>query len=256
MTNLKQAEASAGPSAMKYFALLPLLLSACSLSRPEPIPPAPVDPEHCGTFEGVFDYLEVDPRPARQGATLRIAAMQRRGYGWHDVPLDCTSGWAVSDPSLATLGEDRKSVRIAPDAPPGATVTISYRIKSETVTASFVVVARDAFVITGRRGQRSAEGCDGYVSIGELEFTAGGGFSVTFQPFESYKDYWGGYLLHQETGALTLTVTGGNLRLPGLDLEGKARIADDGALVLEDMYLGQPDGRPPPEGGTCRYTFG
>lgn len=237
-------------------ACLLLTTSACSLSRPEPIPPVPVSPEHCGTFEGVHDYLEVDPRPARQGATLRISAMQRRGHGWHDVPLDCTSDWSVSNPSLATLAEDRKSLHIAPDAPPGATVTISYRIKSETVTASFVVVAKDAFVITGRRGQRSAEGCDGYQKIGELEFTAGGGFSVTFQPFESYKDYWGGYLFHQETGTLTLNITGGNRKPPWLDLEGKVRIASDGGLVLEDMYLGQPDGRPPPEGGTCGYTFG
>jgi hypothetical protein len=246
---------------MRFFALpaltAPLLfLSACSLSRPEPIPPVPVDPEHCETFEEAYDYLEVDPRPARQGATLRIAPMQRRGHGWHDVPMDCTSDWSVSDPSLATLAEDRKSLSIAPDAAPGATVTISYRIKGESVTASLVVVAKDAFVITGRRGQRSAEGCEGYVSIGELEFTAGGGFSVTFRPFESYKDYWGSYLLHQETGSLTLSVTGGNLTPPSLDLEGKARIANDGALVLEDMYLGQPDGRPPPDGGTCRYTFG
>ena len=242
---------------MKYFALVPLLLaSACSLARPEPIPPVPVDPERCGTFDGVYDYLEVDPRPARQGTTLRIAAMQRRGPAWHDVPLDCTSDWSVSDPSLATLAEDRKSLHIATDASPGATVTISYRIKGETVTASLVVIAKDAFVITGRRGQRRAEGCDGYAPIGELEFTAGGGFSVTFQPFESYKDYWGGYLLHRETGALTLKITGGNRQPPWLDLEGKVRIADDGAMLLEDMYLGQPDGRPPPRGGTCRYTFG
>ena len=242
---------------MRLFAPAAILfLSACSLSRPEPIPPVPADPERCGTFDGVYDYLEVDPRPARQGATLKIAAMQRRGPSWHVVPLDCTSDWSVSNPALATLDEDRTSLRIAPDAPPGATVTVSYRIKGESVAASLVVVAKDAFVITGRRGQRSAEGCDGYVRIGELEFTAGGGFSVTFRPFESYKDYWGSYRLDQATGALSLSVRGGNYQPPWLDLEGKARIADDGALLLENVYLGQPDGRPPPQGGTCRYTFG
>ena len=204
---------------MRFFALpaltAPLLfLSACSLSRPEPIPPAPVDPEHCGTLEEAHDYLEVDPRPARQGATLRIAAMQRRGHGFHDAPLDCTSDWSVSEPSLATLAEDRKSLSIAPDAAPGATVTISYRIKGESVTASLVVVAKGRLRHHRPAGSAFGRGLRRLSWIGELEFTAGGGFSVTFQPFESYKDYWGGYRLDQATGALSLTVTGGNMTPP------------------------------------------
>jgi hypothetical protein len=235
-----------------------LLATACVPKRPEPIPPAPVDPEHCGAFDGVYDYLDVEPAPARQGATLRIAAMQWRGPAQQAAPLDCASDWTVSDPRLATLADDRESVRIAADAPPGATVTISYRIKGMTVGAPLTVVARDAFVLTGRRGQRSAEGCDAPEPVRELEFTADGRFSVTFHPFETYKDYWGRYTLDPATGALSLTVEGGNDRPASLDLEGKARLSGDGALLLEGLYLGQPSpsGRPPPPAGTCRYTFG
>src|SRR5829696_4227579 len=115
---------------MRIAAIASLLLaSACSQKAAEPIPPTPADPEHCGEFEGVYDYLEVEPGPARQGATLKIAARQRRGPADQATPADCTSGWSVSDPALATLGPDRSTIRIAADATPGATVIASYRIK-------------------------------------------------------------------------------------------------------------------------------
>ncbi len=243
----------------RFAAAALLLASSCSTSRPEPIPPAPVDPEHCGAYDGVYDYLEVDPSPARQGATLKIAARQRRGPADVATPGDCTSGWSVSDPTLATLSADHESVRIAPDATPGSTVIVSYRIKGQSVGAKLLIVARDAIVLTGRRGQSAVEGCDRLIPIGELEFTADGHFSVTYHPFETYRDYWGTYRLDPATGALSMSVEGGNDRPGGLDLEGTARFAADGKLVLEDMYLGQPSSGGPPAGtdtGKCRYTFG
>ncbi len=231
--------------------------TACVLDPPEPIP-VPVDPSICGTMEGVHDYLEVDPRPARQGSTLRIAAKQWRGPALHDVPPHCTTDWSVSDPSLARLSDDRTAVHIAADAAPGAVLTIGYRVNGKDVRAAMTIVGKDAMVLTGRRGQAAAEGCDGLAPIGELIFTTGGGFSVTFNPFETYKDYWGSYRLDPATGALSMTVTGDNYRPSGLDLEGKARFTEDGKLVLEDMFLGQPGwgGGRPPASGTCRYIFG
>jgi hypothetical protein len=53
-----------------------------------------------------------------------------------------------------------------------------------------------------------------------------------------------------------MSIDGGNHRPSPLDLEGKARM-DDGKLVLEDIFLGQPGwgGGPPPPPGGCRYIF-
>jgi hypothetical protein len=244
---------------MRHIALAAILLaSACSTGRPEPIPAAPVDPEHCGNWDGVYDYLDVEPGPARQGAILKIAARQWRGPANQATPPDCTSDWAVSDPALAALSGDRSTVRIAPDAAPGATVTISYTVKGKSVAAPLLIVATDAIVLTGRRGQRAVEDCEQLIPVGELEFTADGHFSVTYQPFETYRDYWGTYRLDPATGALSMVAEGGNDRPGGLDLEGKAGFAADGKLVLEGMYLGQPgsSGGPPPPARGCRYTFG
>jgi hypothetical protein len=244
---------------MRPFLATALLLAACAApAKPPPEPPAPVDLERCGEWDGVYDYLDVEPGPARQGSTIRIYPRQWRGPALHVVPLDCTSNWTVSDPALAGLSDDRATVRIADTATPGATVTVSYRIKGKPIGASFIIVARDAFVLTGRRGQSALEGCDGLLAVGELEFTAEGRFSVTWRPFETYKDYWGTYRLDPATGALSMTVEGGNDHPPSLDLEGKARFAADGKLVLEDMFLGQPSWSrtPPPAAGACRYRFG
>jgi hypothetical protein len=235
-----------------------LLLPVACATAPPP-PPPPRDLERCGEQAGVFDFLDVEPGPARQGRTLRIAATQWRGAGTYVLPPDCTTDWSVSDASLATLSDDRKSLRIADGATPGTTLTITYRVglKPQLVRVSMPIVAKDAFVLTGRRSQKAVEGCPGLEPIGELEFTADGHFAVTWHPIETYQDYWGTYRFDPGTGALSMTVDGGNDRPGGLDLEGKASMAPDGALVLEGLYLGQPSGRGglTPAPGACRYTF-
>ena len=57
-------------------------------------------------------------------------------------------------------------------------------------------------------------------SIGELEFRADGTFSVTWVPFETYRDYWGRYTLDLRTGRLNLQVETGNYVPPDVDGDG------------------------------------
>jgi hypothetical protein len=88
--------------------------------------------------------------------------------------------------------------------------------------------------------------------VGELEFSGENRFSVTFNPFESYRDYWGTYSFDPATKRLTMTVEGGNFVPPGLDLEGTADLGPDG-LVLTDMFLGTRGGFLAPS--RCTYRF-
>lgn len=241
---------------MRPFLILALLATACVPEEDvEPPPPPPIDLACVGDpgmFPDRFHFLSFESEIFRQGATIGITpSADRSPAGTREVPMECTSDWRISGP--ATLAADRRSITIAPDAPSGAEVSVSYISRSERVGRTFRVVARDAVVLTGIRGQRSVEGCGQLQPVRELEFSAGNRFSVTFLPFETYKDYWGTYSFDAASGRLVMTVSGGNFVPAGLDLEGTARV-DGGRLILEGMYLGSREPSAVPAGG-CRYSF-
>ena len=176
--------------------------------------------------------------------------------GSYDVPLDCTSGWTLSDRKLAKLSKDRRTLTIAPDAAPGAVLTISYSVRGEPVKAAVTIVGRDQVVLSGTRGQLEARGCGNGGPVRELVLTTEGHFSVTFTPFETYKDYWGRYSFDPATGAIAFTVSGGNRTPRALDLTGKARLDPAGSLVLEGLWLGDStDSGGPMDSEACTYVF-
>jgi hypothetical protein len=80
------------------------------------------------------------------------------------------------------------------------------------------------------------------IPIDELIFDAYGRFSVTWRPFETYRDYWGTYELDLEALRITMTITGGNAIPEAPDLVGRIEFADDGSVVLDDIYFGPPTG--------------
>jgi hypothetical protein len=74
--------------------------------------------------------------------------------------------------------------------------------------------------------------------IGELRFRADGTFSVTWMPFELYRDYWGTYRYDTDEGTLDLAIEGGNYVTEDVDGSGSFVIDEEGQLVLKDMWLG------------------
>jgi hypothetical protein len=214
-----------------------------------PQPPRQPDPACVPDFYN-FAFLETDTKVFRQGATVKLMpSVNRQPAGEQQVPVRCTKGWAVTGP--ATLSADRTSLTIAPDAPVGALVTVTYTYEGKPVKAQFHVIGRDEVVLTGRYSQRSLEGCHAGDPVGELEFMPGNRFSVTYRPFESYRDYWGSYSFDPATRRLVLKPEGGNFVPPFVDLEGEAELVE-GRLVLKDMFLGSRDA--PPQSG-CTYRF-
>lgn len=211
-----------------------------------------------GCANGIAHFLVIESAPARQGATLRLMPMRGPNYAQEEEPRACLSHWEVSDPKLARFTPDHRAVIIAADATSGATLTIRYRTRDPKmadtlVMASVTIVARDDVVLTGTRSQQSIDHCDGIDAVGELKLTTDGKFAVTFHPFETYVDYWGDYRFDPATGALAMTVTGGNFKPPHLMLNGTARL-EGKQLVLEGMYLGSQSDFTPPATG-CTYRF-
>lgn len=214
-----------------------------------PPPPPPPDSD-CFPPSFRFAFVGTDTTVYRQGAVVRVTPMADISpAGTVELPPKCTSGWSISGPG--SLSADRTSVTIAADAPVGAIVAVSFRHSDKPVEARFRVVAKDEIVLTGRRSQRSLEGCTAHEPVRELEFRPENRFSVTFLPFETYQDYWGTYSFDPLTKRLHLKVEGGNFVPPNLDLEGEAELVE-GRLRLKGLFLGSRDGAP--QSG-CTYVF-
>ncbi|MBA17447.1 MAG: hypothetical protein CMN73_13995 [Sphingomonas sp.] len=198
-------------------------------------------------------WLRIPEMPARPGATLSLQPQAGVSYHWVDIPADCVTQWEVSDPDMAEIDAETRQLHIRSDAVPGTRITISYtNHRNERSAASVLIVGPEEKVLTGGRRQQAIENCEGGQPIGELIFRDDGSFSVTYQPFESYQDYWGRYIYNPTTGALALTVTGGNMVPDALDLWGSAYFDADGRLILDGMFL---SAAAPPRPDSCRYIF-
>jgi hypothetical protein len=216
----------------------------------EPPAPPPAPDTTCLQPGYHFAFVGMDTTVYRQGATVKLTPMvDRSPAGTDELPLKCTSRWAVTGP--ATLNPDRKSLTIAPDAPVGAIVLVRFHHSGKPISTQFRVVAKDEIVLTGRYTQRSLEGCHAHEPVRELEFRPENRFSVTFMPFETYQDYWGSYSFDPATKQIRLKVEGGNFVPPSLDLEGEAELVE-GRLTLKGIFLGSRDGSP--QSG-CTYVF-
>ncbi len=197
-------------------------------------------------------FIRVEEKRAVPGATLGLAA--RQGSPWsgdEPVPDACLRNWAVSNTAIARLSGDGAKVTIADNALPGSEFTVSVEAGGERLDRAVTVADPAVATITLKASQKSIARCE-RKSIGEFKLDVHGSFGVTFNPFESYVDYWGIYTYDSESGRLTMTVTGGNEIPPSLDLDGTAtRIEGDWRFDGFDFGGG---GAPAGADG-CAYVF-
>lgn len=237
---------------MRFIAIVAigaLTLSACATAAPTapdaPVTQAPID-DDCTQTQGYL-VLTVSPALARQGATLDVgAAVSPAPWSSEDLPTRCLSSLEASPAGAVSVAPGRDAITIAADAAPGTEVTLTARYRQETGSVRFRVVGRDEVVLTGTWRQDRVKcdpGREPGQPLAELKFTDDGKFGATWQPFESYVDYWGDLTFDPATGALDMTPTGGNFVPPLLDTEGKARLDGERRLILEGVYLGDRNER-------------
>ena len=171
------------------------------------------------------------------------------------LPQGCAARWSVAPGAPARI-DARGRLTVRANAAVGAQFQGRAVVGRDTARQMVSVIDPRPNPLAGRWGE--VEGSAACTVQGgaadpvrELVFRRNGEFTVTFTPFETYNDYWGHYTFDRQTGALKLTVEHGNKSPDALDLEGTARVVD-GKLVLDGMWLGQPNGAEP---RTCRYTF-
>lgn len=158
--------------------------------------------------------------------------------------VDACVEWSV-EPVDGVAIDDAGVLSIDAAVPAGTVVTVTADVEAgrRVLMAEFEVYVPLASDIIGYWTEVAQISCEGTGQfdpdpvIGELVFQDTGEFSVTWTPFEVYYDYWGTYTYDEGTGALVLSVDGGNYVPPDIDGEGTAMVAG-GQLTLTDMWLG------------------
>lgn len=233
-------------------------------------PPTPsaklvaVAPEECAIYRANSVRMNVTPLIVRQGAELTINASDIAAPGGPQaVPPACFTGWSATPASAVEWSSDHVRLRIKADAPAGTNLVISANLPSGAVTHAMKIVGRDEVVLTGYWRQEAVS-CPNDAKpnepLRELHFDDQGGYSVTFTPFETYKDYWGKAAFDAKAGTLSFAIEDGNFEPANAILQGQARIETDGRLVLNGFFFGDSfphfagENRKPID-GPCQYVF-
>lgn len=231
-----------------------LLLAACASPPEERAAPAatpldaPLAAEGCAPpseFGGYIFWLE--PPAVLPGTRVILQPWFTRRPGMVEpVPAACLEGVAVTGP--ARLGPGGLTILIDEDAASGAAIQVQGRVGEASLSGRMLVYLEEALPLVGRWAQPEAAcAAAGAEPVRELIFHPDGTFSLTWTPFEIYKDYWGSYAF--EDGRLQLSTEGGNHIPADAAFAGPADLSG-GVLRLAPGLLGSPR-----QGAACAEPF-
>jgi len=167
---------------------------------------------------------------------------------YYFVPLAVSTRWSVEPQDGASINAKTGVLEISAGSPAGRLYTVTADILNgrKTLTSQVTVYTPEANPLVGVWHEAKQFDCQTQSfsdlqgeSLRELVFKADGTFQATFTPFEVYHDYWGDYSSDPEKGTLELAVKSGNFIPENLDLQGEYKIDENGALVLQNIWLGR-----------------
>ena len=228
---------------------LALALAACQSAGSDAVGGADADAvkatlsgEACPDIGDRAYFFWMQPRSAEPGDKIALTPYWTDMPGaYNDLPPGCLDELSVYPEGAATFSREADGLAIATigeDVEAGTRVLLSGSYRSHGLTGPVEVfrAADNPLVGTWRQ---DGENCPASSAIQELVFTGGGDFSVTWTPFEVYKDYWGTYTYDLETGAIHLDVESGNQIPEDIVPDGTVVLSDD-ALSFETLSFGTP----------------
>jgi len=221
-----------------------VLLSGCQ-SEPDAVPDptqATLNGEACPDIGDRAYFFWMEPRSAEPGDQIALFPYWTDMPGaYNDLPPGCLGELSVYPEGAATFFRQEGGVAvatIAEDVEAGARVLLSGTYKGHGLTGPVEVFRAAENPLVGMWRQDEG-GCPNESAVRELVFTGGGDFSVTWTPFEVYKDFWGSYTYDPATGAIAFEVEGGNQTPADMKLEGTATVTE-GVLSFEGISFGTP----------------
>jgi len=163
-------------------------------------------------------------------------------------PADACVEWSIEPGDGASIDPLTGALSIDADAAAGSVYTVTADVEDgrSILTTDVTVFTPEANPLVGQWHEVGQFTCaDGTEkpadpAIRELIFEADGSYSVTWFPFEVYRDYWGTYTYDLETGTLDMVADNGNHIPDDKDLSGTFEIDDQGRLLLHDLWFGSP----------------
>lgn len=188
-------------------------------------------------------FFWMEPRAAEpgDGITLQPYWTDNPG-GYNDLPPGCIGDLKAYPEEAATFTRDESGLAtatISESVQAGTRVRLDATYRGSHPIGGMVdVFSRDASPLVGVWRQDGAD-CPPESAVRELVFTGAGEMTVTWTPFEVYKDYWAAYTFDPESGAFSFEVEGGNQVPDDIMSDGTARLDGD-RLILDDAFLGTP----------------
>ena len=195
------------------------------------------------------------PEAVGPGAEIVVVPHEDREPLLHPI---CLAELAVSPADAASVMADGKTLVVSRNAVPGTVMTVSARVGDDVLSREIRILAPDPRPLDGQWTQVDGV-CPGrgrgldHVPLRELVIQDGR-FRATFQPFESYVDFWGDAVWTPQTMTLELVATGQNARWDMRGGPGAAYLTPEGRLVLDGFMFGHLSYLDVLE-SDCRYTF-
>jgi hypothetical protein len=211
----------------------------------------------CRIPSGYAMLISAEPLEMAPGETrvVQVAIARTPSAPRQPLPRGCSVRWSVPPGAHASIDAAGR-LRLTRAARVGDRMTVTAGVAGQQLWQEVRVIDPRPNPVAGAWRQSGPAQCTGAPAgalepVRELMIGRDWRFSLTFTPFETYRDYWGTYTYDPASGALAMHVAGGNRVPPGLDLAGTARV-ENGRLTLRGMWLGQPAAGTP---RTCTYVF-
>lgn len=179
-------------------------------------------------------------------------------YDRQNIDINCVKNIQILSNNIANYDFKNHEIKIAQNAKDGEKFTLTYEINSIKYVREYKIIDTSLYPLMGIWHEIPNPNCQAFLPneqlIKELDINSKNVFAITWQPFESYHDYWGNFDFDIKTGNFKIEITRGNYIPDDIIKIGSAEILPNGNLKINDVFFGNnKNGQT--RGNKCGHLF-